>query len=166
MTKKFKNHFEVNGSEKSLLAFAEYAESIGWEQQPNMPEMYYGALYFNATRDNSRWPSTLQKGCFWNSRPAGGNEDSYTVYHLPLQWREAMKAAEEVVEEPKPEFKVGERYCAEDLGLIVVCLGEGNGDDMFFGMVLVPGKTGHPRWYKSKIWTKEAFTLHTDPVTI
>lgn len=100
-TKQFKNNFGVTSDSEALLeAFAKEAEKLGWKQQ-NINNESKTHLYFNATVDNTRCLSMLQKGSFWKQSYGGKG------YTLPTQWNEAIKAASETIE-IKNKFKVGD----------------------------------------------------------
>lgn len=153
MTKKFKNTIVVTSDIPEMVtAFQKWSVSIGYEYNETYAKRAWLALH----GENSRKPH-LSGQCFLFE-----NHDDipYPIYHLPAQWSEAMKAAEEVVEESvyKTGNKVRNRF-----DTIVHCSGKETGEH-FYGQII--STKGHGRMGLYRKWNKLDFTLHTDPVTI
>ena len=95
--KKFKNSFGVKGSPSLLQALKEEVEKLGWKYDSNFSSGYSKRtpdLYFNA----NKFKDSMKPQHFSFS-----NVFDCTIYNLPEQWDECLKAASELVEEV-PEY--------------------------------------------------------------
>ena len=88
--KKFKNNFGVKGSLPLLMALKEEAEKLGWKYDHDFtPWGKRSDLYFNANNElvsmkTQHFSSSSVSNC--------------TIYNLPEQWDECLKAASELEE--------------------------------------------------------------------
>lgn len=145
--KKFKNTLSVRGTHQQLMAFAEFAKSIGWQYQHREGCEEHGILYFS-TNPHAGYPSM---SC-WLAIDA-----LVKCYDLPAQWQAAMDAASEV---EKVRFEVGKKYINES-GEIVYCTGL-NTQSRFIGFIIGGGEIG----YSSSVWGCSFFTPYPNPVTL
>jgi hypothetical protein len=149
--KEFKNTFAVTGTHKQLIAFAEWAASIGWAYQHRDGCEEHEILYFS-TGERANYP----KNSCWLAISA-----LVKVFTLPAQWAEAMKHASEVEE---VRFEVDKKYIL-DGGTVVYCTGMSPYKDCFSGIVIKKDK--YNRLFEtSDRWDKSSFTPYNEPVTI
>ena len=95
--KKFKNNFGVKGSLPLLKALKEEVEKLGWKYDNDFNSGHSKSnpdLYFNARR-----PKDAMKINHFSF----SNASNCTIYTLPQQWDECLKAASEL-EEEIPEY--------------------------------------------------------------
>lgn len=156
--KRFAKSFGVTGSPAQLEAFKEWAESIGWVCESWLDE--YEDMYFSNNNERS-----LKAGRFWKCI-VGKEENGERNYSLPSQWAEAMQAASEVVEEPKPEFKRGDKVRGAYTNKVVLVT-DVHKDDTFSCVVIDCGINGAPIIGTPILRCDcEAYVLHTEPVTL
>lgn len=95
--KRFKNSFGVKGSLPLLMALKKEVEKLGWKYDNNFSSGHsedHPDLYFNAHR-----PKDAMKINHFSF----SNVYNCTIYNLPQQWDECLKAASEL-EEETPEY--------------------------------------------------------------
>lgn len=93
--KKFKNNFGVKGSLPLLKALKEEVEKLGWKYDNDFaPWGKFPDLYFNAN---------ITDGCMKTQHFSSSSVYNCTIYNLPQQWDECLKAASEL-EEEIPEY--------------------------------------------------------------
>ena len=93
--KKFKNNFGVKGSLPLLMALKEEVEKLGWKYDNDFnPWGRATDLYFNANRT---------EGSMKTQHFGSSSVTNCTIYNLPQQWDECLKAASEL-EVEIPEY--------------------------------------------------------------